>query len=93
MNKPAIDIIYQNLKNGQIYADYLENVRFPMFYAVLSYDSMKRLFRWRHFGSSANKATKKELEWIITEIFKTTPENFMVTHHCVDSKTYNMQFA
>lgn len=89
----ALRTIYQNLKNGQIYAHYMENVRFPMYYAVLSYDRVKNLFHWRHFGSSANKATKKELAWIIETIFKTTPVNFMIDYDCVDSKAYNRQFS
>lgn len=31
---------------------------------------------WNHYGSSANKCTLKELKWIITKIFDTTPEEF-----------------
>ena len=27
-------------------------------------------FHWRYFGQSANKATKKELQWIFETIFK-----------------------
>lgn len=88
MNK-ELEEIYKNLKNGLIYADYLSNVRFPCFWYVLRYDRIKNLFCWRNAGSSANKATKKELAWIIETIFQTTPEEFKKKYCCVDQKAYN----
>lgn len=89
MNNNALIEIYNNLKNGMIYADYLSNVRFPCFWYVLTYDRIKNLFFWRNFGESANKATLKDLAWIIEQIFDTTPEAFAEKYHCVDRATYN----
>lgn len=87
--KKALDTIYNNLKNGMIYATYLDYVRFPCWWYVISYDSIKKLFCWRNAGSSANKATKKDLLWIITVIFKTTPIEFINTYSCVTREEYN----
>ena len=88
MNK-ELEEIYKNLKNGLIYADYLSNVRFPCFWYVLRYDRSKNLFFWRNYGNSAIRATKKELAWIIENIFHTTPETFKKKYFCIDQKTYN----
>ena len=34
-------------------------------------------YRYPYFGSSAIKATLRDLEWLITVIFKTTPSGFL----------------
>lgn len=52
------------------------------FWDVLSAD--KYYIYWRHYGSSANKLSLQNLKWILTEIFKTTPEQFLF-----DYTTYN----
>ena len=85
----AIDIIYNNLKDGKIYATYLDNVRFHGYWYNLTYDHVKNLFLWRNFGSSANKATKKDLAWIIETIFKCSAEEFMQRYECVTREEYN----
>ena len=90
-NKAALDRIYDNLKRGMIYASFLSNVHFPCYWYVIQYDSIKKLFRWRHAGSSANKATKHDLEWIITEIFNLTPCQFENKYFCVTKEQYNME--
>lgn len=76
----AIDRIYSNLQQGYQYGDYLHNVRFPMFSPCLSVSLYGDYICWRHFGESANRNTKKDLHWIITEIFRTTPEEFEKGH-------------
>ena len=84
-----LDAIYTNLKAGNIYAEYKSNVRFPCYYSVLSYDKIKNLFHWTNYGSSANKATKPELQWIIETIFKMMPAEFIKTYSCVTRQEYN----
>lgn len=88
-NKQALDTIYSNLKNGMIYAYWLDNVKFPMYYYVICYDGIKKLFYWRNYGSSANKATKKDLLWIITVIFKMCPVDFIKKYDCLTVSEYN----
>lgn len=79
-----IDIIYDNLKNGLKYSrfyswDYYNNqpLKYPHFHTVLSYDPVKKLWIWTNYGSSANKATKKELKWILKNIFDCTAKEFI----------------
>lgn len=77
-NSEAIKLheIYHNLKNGIVYGHYVTNVSYPYFDINLSYSKTNNVFRWEHYGSSANKATISELLWIITIIFKCTPTEF-----------------
>lgn len=35
------------------------------------------IFRWNHCGSSAEEATKEDLEWLLNTIFKRKPEDFV----------------
>ena len=79
-----LNVIYDNLKNGMKYSifrswDYYndEPLQYPFFDTILYYDSIKNLFYWSCFGNSANKATKKELKWILTNIFKCTAKEFI----------------
>lgn len=86
MKNEALNRIYGNLKNGDVYGhdritwrnDFPETklAGKPMFTTALYKHYCKPLFCWRHYGESANKATKKELLWIIENIFDTTPEKF-----------------
>lgn len=39
---------------------------------------------WQHYGSSANKATKKDLLWILMVIFKMKPSEFVNEYICRD---------
>lgn len=82
----ALHQINQKLKNGEIFGKDVfswpngNGPRFPYFHAVLSYGkdyNGENIFRWTHYGSSANRATLKDLKWIITVIFKTTPSRFL----------------
>ena len=83
MKDAAFEEIYWNLKEGKCYTEFLGNVRFPCHYTVLFYDPIKKLFCWRNYGSSANKATKAKLRWILKVIFKMTPEEFIQTYDCL----------
>lgn len=74
-NSEAFDEIYSNLKRGIVYGENITNVRFPYFRTVLSCDG--KYWFWSHYGSSANKATKSELRWILSKIFKLTPIEFL----------------
>ena len=76
----AIDVIYKNLMENKYYGYVVTNVRFPYFH--LSLYKGKKFFYWNHYGSSANKATKKNLKWIIEVIFKMTPEEFINHYEC-----------
>ena len=83
-NKYALLKIMHNLKQGRSYGqfrywNYYDNryMPFPMFWWNLTFDKYANVIRWNNAGSSANKATLKELEWIITVIFKTTPIQFL----------------
>lgn len=88
-NKQALDAIYNNLKNGMIYATWIEYVRFPFYWWNLEYDYIAKVFRWRNAGESANKATKKELLWIITVIFRMCPVDFIEKYDCLTVSEYN----
>lgn len=79
--------IYESINNGIKYGEDLENVRFPIFWEVLS--ANKYYIFWRNYGSSANKNTKKNLLWIITNIFNTTPEQFINDYITSDKSKFN----
>jgi hypothetical protein len=72
----ALDRIFKNLNAGYQYGDYIVNVRFPYFHTCLSISENREFIRWTHYGSSANENTKRDLQWIIEMIFKTTPGEF-----------------
>lgn len=71
----ALKRIYKNINAGKSYGYNVVNVQYPYFSDVL-YLTLQNNIGWTHYGSSANKNTLKELQWIITVIFKTTPEDF-----------------
>lgn len=76
--------IYKNLKAGMVYGYMVRNVKWPYFHEALYQGTInKNLFCWHHYGSSANKATKDDLDWIIRVIFKTTPEEFVDKYECI----------
>ena len=86
-NKTALNAIYRNLLNDVQYGkfsywNYCDNkpLPYPYFNTVLYKHPYKNLFCWQNYGSSANKATKKDLTWIIKEIFRTTPEKFLLEY-------------
>lgn len=76
----AIDRIFENINQGYQYGRYVHNVRYPYFHACLSVSENGEFIRWTHFGSSANKNTKQDLQWIIEAIFHMTPGQFEQKH-------------
>lgn len=85
MKNEALNRIFDSLMAGEVYGsisrwrdDYPDPALAgrEMFWAVLCKDRIKPLFCWRNYGSSANKATKKDLLWLIVEIFGTSPDGF-----------------
>ena len=86
MDKAALTRIFDNLMAGAVYGhdrlswrdDFPEKAIAgkPMFTTALYKHYRKPIFCWSHYGSSANKATKKDLLWIITQVFDLTPEQF-----------------
>lgn len=63
--------IYHNINNGCIYGKYQ---KYGADYNL--YLTVNGNIGWCHYGSSCNKNTLKDLKWIITTIFDTTPEQF-----------------
>lgn len=86
-NEIALNAIYNMLWNGAVFGHDRINWRndYPekeiagkaMFTTVLYKDYFKPIFKWSCYGSSANKATKKDLNWLIRNIFKCTPCEFL----------------
>lgn len=76
-NTKILDEIYQDLQNGYIYGEWNEppRYRWRVFHAVL-YLTTGDFIGWTHAGSSANKNTIEDLDWIITVIFGMTPDEF-----------------
>lgn len=81
----ALDRIYLNLQAGEVYGDGCQyRVDYPteslrgkfFFWWRLAPDRDGKYFYWRNFGQSACKATKRDLEWTILNIFKCSPEEF-----------------
>lgn len=81
--KETLRGILYDLKSGLTFGkdctwDYYENkpIRFPYFSSAL-YNTQSGNIGYTHFGSSAVKPTMRDLEWLITVIFKTTPSGFL----------------
>ena len=75
--------IMHDLKSGFTFGkdhtwDYYNSrpMRFPYFSSVL-YVTPSGNIGYTHFGSSAIKPTMRDLEWLITVIFNTTPSGFL----------------
>ena len=72
----ALKLIYDKLLNGVVFGKIDKHRQGgTYFWNVLSADNM--YIYWRHYGSSANKTSLQNLKWILTEIFKMTPEQFL----------------
>ena len=79
-----LNIIYNALVSGEsfgkfTYWNYYKNepFQYPFFHTMLYKHYCKNILCWENYGSSANKATKEQLQWIITNIFNTTPKMFI----------------
>lgn len=83
----ALKLIYDKLLAGECFGKIDEHSQGgTYFWDVLSIGNGNggRFIFWRHYGSSANRVSLQNLKWILTEIFKTTPEQFLF-----DYTTYN----
>ena len=81
-NTEALNIIYKHLKLGRRFGKWIHNVEYPYFNVNLSMSPDEKYWRWQNYGSSADKATKKELKWIIETIFKMKPMEFLEEYQC-----------
>lgn len=94
-NEKALCVILDSLKRGYRYGrdiswDYYNDcpVRFPYFETAISYDRIKGIFRYAHFGSSAISANKRELRWLLDVIFKLSPCDFLRLYIRNDASKY-----
>lgn len=76
-NTEALNIIYKHLKAGHKFGKWIDNVRYPYFEVNLVMSPDEKYWRWQNYGSSANRANKKELKWVIETIFKMKPVDFL----------------
>ena len=76
----ALKEIYNNINNGKKYGDIVKNVKYPFFWTVLIAD--EKYIYWCYFGESANDNTMDALAWILKNIFKLTPEEFIEKYEC-----------
>jgi len=81
----AYKFIYEKLLAGEMFGS-IEKHRMggAYFWDVLYAD--KLYIHWRHYGQSANKLSLKSLKWILDNIFKMKPEEFLYTY--VTQKQY-----
>ena len=72
----ALKYIYDKLIAGECFGT-IEPHRLggTYFWDVLWADA--EYIHWKHYGSSANKLSLENLKWILTTIFKMTPEQFI----------------
>lgn len=73
--------IYRNLIMGKKYVELLPKVfvQEDLWKTVLSFGhdlDGTPIWRWCHYGSSAERATLANLEWLIRDIFNMKPEEF-----------------
>lgn len=79
----GLKFIYQKILDGEIFGKIDQhNQGGTYFWDVLS--ANRQYIYWKHYGSSANKTSLQNLKWILTEIFKMTPEQFLFNY-----TTYN----
>lgn len=83
-NTEALNIIYKHLKLGRRFGKWIPNVRYPYFNVNLVMSPDEKYWRWQNYGSSANRANKKELKWVIETIFKMKPIEFLEEYQCRD---------
>lgn len=79
----SLKLIFQKLLEGEVFGKIDKHRQGgTYFWDVLSADN--EYIYWRNYGSSANKLSLQNLKWILTEIFKMTPEQFLYNY-----TTYN----
>ena len=83
-NTEALNIIYKHLKAGHKFGKWIDNVRYPYFEVNLVMSLDGKYWRWQKYGSSANRANKKELKWVIETVFNMKPVVFLEEYQCRD---------
>ena len=89
------------LKSGGVYGEMVKGtnpaIKRPFFWKVLSFgycqNSGLTIWRWRHYGSSANPATLKDLKWILDTIFKMKPSEFVAKYVLKTSEDLRIEAA
>lgn len=76
----SLKFIYDKLQQGEIFGS-IEKHRLggTYFWDVMCIGNGVggNYIFWRHYGSSANRVSLQNLKWILKEIFKMTPEEFL----------------
>lgn len=86
--KKVLKEIHDTLTSGGVYGEMLKSTNpiLPkeIFFEVLSFgycqNSVRPIWRWRHYGSSAKPATVKDLLWILDTVFKMKPSEFVAKY-------------
>lgn len=80
----ALHEIFTNILKGGVYGRTAHGPRWAYFGGVLYLinNSGGQFIGWRNYGSSANKCDLANLDWIIENIFKTTPCEFLKEYEC-----------
>lgn len=76
---PALKFLYQRLLAGESFG-MIEQHRLGGTYFWEVLHANNKYIYWTHYGSSANKLGLNSLKWILSEIFKMTPEQFLYTY-------------
>ena len=79
----ALKLIYDKLHNGEVFGQILPHrLGGTFFWAVLyiKHNGNGDYICWRNYGSSAEKVSLKNLEWVLKEIFRMTPEQFLYSY-------------
>lgn len=82
----ALEQIYQNLQQGKRYGTYFA-MRFAAFHDCLWVDWHRTYIHWNNYGGGANRNTVEELAWVLKQIFRTTPEQFLKVYQVYDEET------
>lgn len=75
----ALERIYNDLQECKTYGEFYFDMRFPVFQDRL-YLTSGGYIGWTNYGSSAIENTLEGLEWVIKNIFGTTPEKFLAKY-------------
>lgn len=74
----AVDKIYAELRSGTVFGDIdAHRMGGTYFWRTLWLSPDKKFICYRHYGESACKNTKADLCWILREIFKMSPAEFL----------------
>lgn len=71
----ALRELMDSLKAGVIYGHQVNNVPYPFFWENIGIHG--NYIKWNHYGASANRVTMHDLAFVVFDIFKTTPREFM----------------